>query len=182
MKDTQTLLSPLMVSVMTFVLALGILCGVLLSKRVDFDISGQALSASAAEIFKNGFISSAATFFFVAAGSLHIFLTPLIFTSVFARGLSYGFTAGTMVKNFALAGFFRAALGIGIYNFLAAAVFVPYAAYAFTKAAECRLNRANYSFVSRANKVFLLVSACALALLALLALAECFLGASKIIL
>ena len=182
MNGAKTKLSPLMVSVMTFVLALGILCGVLVSKRVGFDISGKSLDTSRAEIFKNGFLSSFITFFFAALGAVHIFLTPLIFVSLFSRGLSYGFTAGTLVRIYNLAGFFRAALGIGIYNFLAAAVFVPYAAYAFTKAAECRLNRANYAFVHRANKVFLLISVSVLALLALLALAECFIGASKMIL
>ena len=40
MNDSKNRLSPLAVSVMTFVLALGILSGVLVSKRVGFDIAG----------------------------------------------------------------------------------------------------------------------------------------------
>ena len=57
-----------------------------------------------------------------------------------------------------------------------------YASYAFTKAAECYLNRANYAFVNRANKVFLLICAAVLLVLSLLALTESALGASKMIL
>ena len=182
MNDSKNRLSPLAVSVMTFVLALGILSGVLVSKRVGFDIAGAEHAQNAKAIFINGLISSAVPFFIVTAGSVHIFLSPLIFAAVFARGLFCGFTAGTLVKSFALSGFFRAALGIGIYNFLVGAVFVFYASYAFTKAAECYLNRANYAFVNRANKVFLLICAAVLLVLSLLALTESALGASKMIL
>lgn len=182
MKDTKTFLSPLAVSAMTFVLILGILSGVLVSKRIGFDIAGMGKSGSAREIFINGFISSAVTFFLIAAGSAHIFLMPIIFATVFARGLFYGFTAGTLVKAYALSGFFRAALGIGVYNFFVGAVFVFYGAYAFTKAAECRLNRASFPFVSRANKIFLIYSSAVFLLLSLLALSESFIGASKMIL
>ena len=67
MNDSKNRLSPLAVSVMTFVLALGILSGVLVSKRVGFDIAGAEHAQNAKAIFINGLISSAVPFLMASA-------------------------------------------------------------------------------------------------------------------
>lgn len=181
-KNRKERLTPLSEYIMAGVFALGILSGVILAKRLGYSLDEAGFLTDKCEVFKNAFFSSAAAVILTAVGAMNVFLSPLIFLSVFSKGLFYGFTAGTVVAAKALDGLFKVAVGIGIYNFLFAIFFLPYAALAFTNAAECYLNRQNYAVVHRERRRFFFYTAAALTLSALLALAECALGASSVIL
>lgn len=173
MTDKKGALSPLIVMLVTFVLILGILSGVILSGRMDFDIEKSNFTSDKKTVFINAFISQSLIIALTALGSSHLFLSPVIFLSVFSKGLFYGFTAGTAVKKSALSGLLKITPGIGIYNFLFFAIIIPYASYAFTKSAECFLNRQSYEFKKRTNKRFLLYTLAAFLLSAFLAIIEC---------
>lgn len=173
MTDKKGTLSPLIVILLTFVLILGILSGVILSGRMDFDINESVFTSDKKTVFINAILSQSLILGVVALGSAHLFISPLIFLSVFSKGLFYGFTAGSVVKTSALSGLFKIIPGIGVYNFLFFALIIPYAAYAFTKSAECFLNRQNYDFKRRANKKFILYTLAAFALSLLLGLIQC---------
>lgn len=173
MTDKKGALSPLIVMLVTFVLILGILSGVILSGRMDFDIEKSIFTSDKKTVFINAFISESLIIALTALGSSHLFLSPVIFLSVFSKGLFYGFTAGSAVKKYAFLGLLKIIPGIGIYNFLFFALIIPYSSYAFTNSAECFLNRQNYDFKRRANKRFLLYTLAALGAAVFLALIEC---------
>lgn len=181
MKSIKAMLNPVTNALMAVIFIVGILSGVILSVRLSYNIEEVYFLTDRIKIFKHAFLSSLSITAAVAFGSLHILLSPVIFASVFSKGVFYGFTAGTVVKAGALVGFFKVLVGIGIYNFVFAMFFLPYAALAFTKAAECFLNRQNYSFVKRSGKKFALLTVGVTALSAVLALMEGLTAASSMI-
>lgn len=180
-KNIKTMFNPVTNVLMAVIFIIGILSGVILSVRLSYNIEEAYFLTDRVKIFKHAFFSSLSMTAAVAFGSLHIVLSPIIFASVFSKGVFYGFTAGTVVKAGALVGFFKVLLGIGIYNFIFAMFFLPYAALAFTKAAECFLNRQSYVFVKRSGKKLALFTVIVTALSAMLALAEAITAASSMI-
>lgn len=174
--------SPVAAAVMTVLAVLGILSGVMLSVRTDFSLGDLSLASNSTAAFRNGFLSGLAIMAAIALGSFHILLSPVIFTTVFSKGLFYGFSSGALVKEYGLCGLFKASVGMGVYNFIFMLIMLIYSSLALTKSVECFLNRENYAFRCRSAKAFLIYTLMALVLLALLAASEGVIGASKFIL
>lgn len=167
---------------MTVVSVIGILSGVLLARHVGFSYDGLFLTEDKPQIFFNGFIPSLTAIIVIALGSSHILLSPLIFSTVFVKALFYGFSSGASVKMNGFEGLLRVSYGMGIYNFLIFVLMIVYSSAAFTKNAECFLNRENFSFKKRSGKAFLLYTLAAIAASALIASAEAVIGASRVLL
>lgn len=148
--------------ILTFTLILGIVSGIIISKNHAVELKSEDFSGSGQGVFLSSFMSNTVWLLIMALASLNIFLTPLIFVSVFAKGLFYGYGSGCIVAKGGFSSFLCVMWGAGIHNFLFFCILVFYGAVAFTKSAECFLNRRNYDFKKRALVEFLVMSVLAL--------------------
>lgn len=175
-KDKKIELSPVIFMVVTAVLILGILCGVLAARggagAQEAELTA-LFGASPKTVFWHSFLRQAAWCAVMVLGAISPFLIPIVFLGSFAKGFFYGYTAGFLVHAFSLRGFFILCAGVAVHNFLSLSILTFYAAFVVTRSAECWLNRKNYYFKQRQNRLLAIVSSAVIASLALVSLCEC---------
>ncbi len=176
MKRKNTLLNPIMVIIVSFVCMTGMLIGVVLAKNNP----DSAAVIEETGLFSGDFIKVLGksvtikllwTFLF-ASGGLNVFFVPVSLSAIFAKGYTYGFTAGLIVSAMGTRGYFMVTAGLFLHNFLFTLFSVYYTAYSVNKSFECFVNRRNYDYKLRKNKAFLGVTAIAVVAAIFIALAE----------
>ncbi len=175
-KENTIEISSVILLVVTGVLILGILCGVLTVKgsanTQEIGLS-EFFDVSAKTVFFHSLLRQAVWCVIIFMGALSPFLIPVVFIADFAKGFFYGYTAGYLVRTFALRGFFILCTGVAVHNFLSLSVLTFYASFAVTRSADCWLNRKNYYFKQKQNRILALVTGAVMVLLAFSSLCEC---------
>lgn len=174
-EDKKTGIPVILPAVMSLTLIAGILVGALYSKtgQASPPTEAQLFSESASGIFRHAFLTQLLWTGAVALGSLSVFLTPVIFLSVFCKGLFYGYTAGSLIYTYTFRGFLISGTGLFAHNFLACAILTVYGAMGASHAIESFLNRRNYAVKHKKNRRFAFESLAAFSGTAAVAACEC---------
>lgn len=161
MDNRRTLTSPVITIVVTLIAVFGIIIGVLASKD-SFDSSILSETELFSDDFyitlKNAFLMKLLWSIPLILGGASIFFIPLSPASLFLKCFSYGYTVGAITKLYGSEGYFLLLAGLSLHNFLFTAASVIYSSYGINKTLECFLNRRNYDYCLRKNKLFVIVT------------------------
>ena len=159
MERRNKLFNPVMVSLITAIAVIGTVVGVAVSKN---NAEAQSLikeSGIFSGNFKNVFekaltIKLLWTLLFVLGG-INVFFIPVSIAAVFAKCYSYGFTSGCVVSALCERGYFLVVAGLFSHNFIFTVFAVFFTAFSVNKSFECYLNRRNYDYKLKKNKIFI---------------------------
>ncbi len=158
MERKNKLFNPVIVCIVTAVAVIGTVVGVAVSKNnteaQSIIIESGVFSDNFRGVFEKALLIKLLWTFLFAFGGLNVFFIPVSVAAVFAKCYSYGFTSGCVVYAFGERGYFLVAAGLFLHNFIFTVFSVFYTAFSVNKSFECYLNRRNYDYKMRKNKIF----------------------------
>lgn len=157
MKNRNTFLNPAITCIITAIALVGTFTGVLAAKNFsDISVLGKAelFSDDFYATLKNALLMKVLWTLPLILGGINIVFIPVAPASVFLKCCSFGYTAGLLLKASGFYGFSVALTGVVLHNFLFSVFSVIYSSFGINKTIECYLNRRNYDYRLRKNKIF----------------------------
>lgn len=159
LKNKKEIFNPVILLGLGFFAVGGILSGILAAKynTEAYEIIKEAafFSDNFRETLINGFLTGLLWTAMCIVGGMNVFLVPLIIVAVFVKGYSYGFTTGCIAASMGIYGYNIILAGLFIHNFLSILLLVFYGTFGINKSIGCYLNRRNYEYIHRKNKVYI---------------------------
>ena len=176
MERKNKLINPLLLYIVTAVAVVGTCVGVALSENSE---EAQSMiketvlfSGDFRSVFEKAMAIKVLWIILFAFGGINVFLIPVSLAAVFAKCYSYGFTSGCVVYTLGERGYFLVAAGLFLHNFIFTVFAVFYTTFAVNKAFECYLNRRNYDYKLKKNKIFIGMTALTIVFSVAIALLE----------
>lgn len=161
MKRNNAILNPVITWIIAFITMAGIILGVLYAKESGETsvIEGfELFSCDFFATFKSSIITKLIFVILFIIGGVNVFFIPVSATALFFKNYSYGYTAGLMVAEMGKKGAMLCFSGLLLYNFLFTFFSMLYLSFAVNNSLECFLNRRNYDYKVRKNKIFAIIT------------------------